>query len=759
LRYMTNIATRDGALVTPQAKNLICKWGVPFTVAALSLLVGWLAIGGDYVDFHAPLQYSGDGLLILTLIKRLMENPWIFHSSTMGAPFGSTFYDYPIPDTGTLAILKLLGLATGSAGLAFNIYYLLGFPLNALAAYAVLNYLRVSRVLAVVGALAFTALPFHFLRIAHLFYTWYFAAPIFTWFALRIFNGELDFLDRKNRTIFTDVAILLLLSCFGVYYACFGVIMIITAAAARYAQVRSIRSTITPIFAAIIVTLGIIINVAPNIAYRETHGVNTESTQRLARESELYGLKITQLLLPHPQHRFAPFARLNFEYTSAFPLVNENSTSSLGLIGSIGFIILLVVAISPPKRPREVTKLHVLSILTLSLLLFCTIGGFSTIFSLLISPLIRAWNRASVFIGFTSICGTMLVADHWLRSKRRTVASVAGISLALLAVGLWDQTSPVCRQCIKNNHADFDENVQFISAIEKLMPAGSAIYQLPYMGFPETPRLNRLNGYDQALGYLQSSTLKWSYGTIKGRRPDLFFHELSKEPLGKQVEVIRRIGFGAIYLDRRGYADNGASIEAELTRILHKPPTLISQGGNQVVFDIREQGDAQQVNPNASVDEIMQRAHFVVDSLGVRYDGSPSEGADFSRAGAPSFLFEVRGLSEREDWGRWSDASLFPYVALRFTQPLPKHFVLRIRARGFGPNVGRPVTVAVGTQTASFVPTADISEFSLSFDNVVGENVMKILPARPASPSTLGMSSDTRQLGVGLQKLSVEAIQ
>jgi phosphoglycerol transferase len=758
---MTNIATRDGPLPTPQARKFFFKWGIPVTVAALSLLVGWLTIGGEYIDFHVPLHYSGDGLLILTLIKRLMENPWIFHSGAMGAPFGSTIYDYPIPDTGSLATLKLLGLTTGSAGITFNTYYLLGFPLNALAAYAVLNYLRISRLLCLVGALIFTALPFHFLRIYHLFYTWYFSAPIFTWFALRIFNGELDFLDRKNRIMFltADIAILLLLSCFGVYYACFGLIMMITAGAARCAQVRSIRSAITPIVATIIVTFGIVINVAPNIAYRATHGQNLESTLRSAQESELYGLKITQLLLPRPEHRFAPFARLNSEYTSAFPLVNENSTSSLGLIGSIGLVILLIIAVFPLRRPGEVTKLHILSILTLSLVLCCTIGGFSSIFGLLISPLIRAWNRASVFIGFMSICGTMLVVDHWLRTKRRAVMSVAGTSLALLAVGLWDQTSPVCRQCIHNNRADFNKNVQFISAIEKLMPAGSAIYQLPYISFPETPPLNRLGPYDQALGYLQSSTLKWSYGTIKGRRPDLFFQTLSEEPLGEQVEVIRRIGFGAIYLDRRGYADNGASVEAELTRILHKPPTLISRSGNQVVFDIREQGDVQQVPPNASVDEIMQRAHFVVDSPGVKYDASLSEGADFSRAGAPSFLSEVHGLSEREDWGRWSDANLFPYVALRFSQPLPKHFVLHIRARGFGPNVGRPVTVAVGTQTATFVPTADISEFSLPFDNVVRENVIKIIPARPVSPSTLGVSSDTRQLGLGLQKFSVEAIQ
>jgi phosphoglycerol transferase len=379
--------------------------------------------------------------------------------------------------------------------------------------------------------------------------------------------------------------------------------------------------------------------------------------------------------------------------------------------------------------------------------------------------LIRGWNRASVFIGFTSICAALLLIDAWLNKRRNSVIGATVISCALVAFSIWDQTGPVCADCIKVNHDQFKDDAEFISAIEKLLPAGSAIYQLPYVRFPEPPlvpsgpyTLAHMEPYDQARGYLQSKTLSWSYGAIKGRRADLFFRALAQEPIALQVEVIGRMGFSAIYLDRRGYADSGTAVETQLKRALGAEPLLISKNGNQVLFDLRPSQRVRPLPAGSSMEQIMQRARFVVDAQGFRDDTTLQQRIDFSRAGSPDFVAKVDGLSGPENWGRWSDADVSPDVELKFTRPLPEHFVLHLRVQAFGPNAGKPVRVLVGAQEQAFVPSSTIGAFSLYFDNTTGSNTIEIHPPQPVSPRALGIGSDDRRLGVGLHSLSIEPV-
>ncbi|CAH2806648.1 MAG: hypothetical protein CBARDCOR_6367, partial [uncultured Caballeronia sp.] len=91
-------------------------------------------------------------------------------------------------------------LGSGNIGVALNLYYLFGFPLNALSAYVVLRKLRVSTILSFAGGFIFTILPFHFERLGHLFYNWYFSAPVFIWYAFKIYRGEFTTNADKPRS-------------------------------------------------------------------------------------------------------------------------------------------------------------------------------------------------------------------------------------------------------------------------------------------------------------------------------------------------------------------------------------------------------------------------------------------------------------------------------------------------------------------------------------------------------------------------------
>jgi phosphoglycerol transferase len=262
--------------------------------------------------------------------------------------------------------------------------------------------------------------------------------------------------------------------------------------------------------------------------------------------------------------------------------VNENSTSSIGIVGAIGFLALLVLVIGARERTDE--RLVFLSILTISFVVFCTVGGMSSMFAIIVSPMIRAWNRASVFVGFFSIAAALLLVQQALSRVAGSAARIAApaAALALFAIGMFDQTTPACVACSAGEAAAYTADGAFVASVEKAVPPNSMIYQLPYMAFPEMPPINRLGSYDEAVGFLHSKTLRWSFGGMKGRQGDLFYRALAQQPIEQQIDTVRRMGFAGIWIDRRGYEDDGKALAENITEKLGHGPTVTS--ANQFFF-------------------------------------------------------------------------------------------------------------------------------------------------------------------------------
>lgn len=149
------------------------------------------------------------------------------------------------------------------------------------------------------------------------------------------------------------------------------------------------------------------------------------------------------------------------------------------------------------------------------------------------------------------------------------------------------------------------------------------------------------------------------------------------------------------------------------------------------------------------------------DPLAPRYEASLAEGIDFSKSGYPSFLAEVSGMSDREDWGRWTDG---PVAKFRFKQPLPSKFTLLISAGAIGPNFGNPITVRAGNVQKEFtnkVATAatppGVAAFALNFEGVDRTDTIEIIPPKPTRPKDINpKSDDARMLGVALVSLKVQ---
>jgi phosphoglycerol transferase len=425
----------------------------------------------------------------------------------------------------------------------------------------------------------------------------------------------------------------------------------------------------------------------------------------------------------------------------------------LGLIGSLGFAAIAIILLRSCAVSGTRKVLIILSALTSVLFLFGTIGGLGSLFSSLISSSIRGWNRISVFIGFGSIAVFLLLVDYWTQrlGKCRQPAYAIWLSAILIGViGFYDQTTRTCPNCNDKVRKAFESDRQFISAIEGILPTGSAVYQLPYIVFPEGAIINRLGSYDMLAGFLHSRTLKWNLGGMKEREGDLFYKSLSQQPLKQQIDTIQTLGFAGIYVDKRGFADDGKKIENDLSLQFGKGPDLVSASGDQIFYALPK--PTQNVE-HLSSKAIMQLVNYQnTESAQVTF-GKPIE---FSQVQLPSHVEKITGLSNPEPWGRWSDANLSPSVTVKFKQPLPHQFNLVIEAKSFVAEPNQRLRITIGSFVFEPKLTSDFSKITIPV-NLDQEVVDKIVltPQKTVSPSALGLGSDNRELGVGLRSLQI----
>ena len=719
---------------------------------------GWPA--GLWPDINTPYIYDGDALSYTWLAQRVTEG-WIFDNPRSGYPFGSSFLDYPGSDFGNLLIIKLFSLLSGSTFAAVNLFFLSSFPAVFAASFVVGRAFGLFRSFAFVGAVLFAFLPFHFMRLGHLFYAWYFVVPFFFYLSFFVFQflGDSDW-RKKGFAIWLKRAALVLgllaLSSFGVYYTLFGVIVVSLGGLLGWFKTRQLKAPMRALLVVFVLVAGVALNVAPNIIGKYQNGANPEVAQRLPVEAEIYSFKLMQLILPRADHRISWVGNFTRYYNSNFPLINENSTSVLGVVGSLGLLMSFLLLVSSLVGVKINYKLGFLVAIVFVLFMFGTFGGLGAVFSSFVSSSIRAWNRISIFVGFGVILIFFLVIQILVEkysSKVRLVSLV--VASIVLCLGLYDQTVPACVSCNLNTKAVYESDRDFVVSVEKSLPVGAAVYQLPYLAFPESPQLYRLSAYQLATGVLHSKSLHWSFGGMRGRDGDMFYRSLAQETIEKQLDVIKRLGFAGIYIDRRGYSDNAQSLINSLSAILGGSPSLLSANGELVFFMLNSSDTTNLVGLNAK--QIMERSGYYADHLGVRYFASVQDGIDFTRAGWPIFVRNAKGFSGVESFGRWSDRNLAHSARIELDSPLQQKFTLVLVAQAFASNVNKPIKVLIGNHEYEITLGAGVSEVRLDVD-LRGDSADSIsfFPPFPVSPKQVGVNADERKLGIGFVSLRIE---
>lgn len=523
-------------------KKIKNKWpyfGV-ILIALISLYVIYMR-----ADICKPLSYKGgDELGVFYIIKTIKDHGWYLFNPQVGGISGGEMYDYMYSDALSFGLIKVISMFSDNIYAIGNIFYFCSYILTGVSSMYVCRKLKISDIIGVVISVLYAFSPYMTYRYGHLWLTPYYLMPLCCLVAIWIVRGE-TFVDCgkwwKSKRFYQSVMFSFLCAFTGFYYAFFACVIYAIGMVIRIVNSKKeqIKCELYPILYIFTITIGIVINIIPNLVYCLNNGVNVngELAVRNIGDSEIYGLKLIQLLLPRQSHRISFFQNIALKYSENYPLINENSTASLGIIASLGLIISLIVLFN---KKSEKT----LSFLNIGLLLVGTVGGIGSIFSLLIYTPMRCYNRICVLIMFISL---LCVGFSLMRIEDKISRPFFGIIMAfLLFAGLYDQT--ISYYPASDQEANLSSTQEFVQLIEDEMDTGSLIFELPYINWPSG------GNYRMFAGYLESDTLNWSFGCMQGRNEAKWQNSVANSDAENMLKTLAYNGYTGLYLDTVVYS-------------------------------------------------------------------------------------------------------------------------------------------------------------------------------------------------------------
>ena len=485
----------------------------------------------------------------------------------------------------------------------------------------------------------------------------------------------------------------------GVYYAVFFVFLAIAAGGVTALRDRDVRRLALPVICSVVVAAVLVINNAPTLLYSVRHGSNPGAVERYLGESDIYGLEISNLVLPIHNHRIPLFRHVKETLTedSVSP-VGDTEYQAIGLIPSLGLVVSVGSVLMGVSKRRSDDRWAVFrrrsGELNLLAILLATVGGIAIVLGLLGFTSLRAYARISIFIVFFSLVALGALCESWLarrkpspRRQTRFTAATVAVSLGVCAFAALDQTPRLPlypgqqRDQVK---ARLSSDRAFAESIERRLTPGAMVFEFPLMGYPEEalPLSAREVAYqtdELVKPSLFTNRLRWSWGAMKGRPEDLTPSFVGR-PLELLLPDVAALGFDGIYIDRRGFADHGDQIEAQLSSMLGGQHPMLSRDGDLSFFDLRAyRRDYETATPEGAL--LAQRSS-ALNPLRLHW------GSGFRRSFGNDFYPALDGVA----YGRWAENG----AVLDVTNPLQTTRRLMLH---FGASAAdmKPATLEVGT--------------------------------------------------------------
>lgn len=523
---------------------------------------------------RVPILYSGDGLLTLNGLRNMRFGSWYWSTDKLGAPFGQDLHDFPaVADNFHVIILWIGVKLLRDEVLTFNLYFFGSYLLTTIGGYIGARMLRIDRRASVLIGVLYSFVPYHFLQgPGHLYLAAYWAIPFWVSFLVReLMNDSISISlptsllplpllkwCRSRESIFI-VLISITAASTGLYYAFFFLILgTIVLCIRRLSQSADFQWA--PISLAMCVALfTMALQFLPIWLYQRNNGNNLSIVERTVAAVEFYSLKLSNMVLPIAGHRLSLFADLRNRSNPAY-LIGEGS-EALGLLGSIGLIALICLAIYRLSRPKP-GIFTALASFTVIAILVCTVGGLAQVIAVFGFTQLRVWSRMSIVIAFPAIVFAFLLINKFLHKMGKPISTLAMIVIASLSI--LDTNPGHQLPSYKETARAWEIDRDLVKQIENRVGSDALVFQLPIVPFPENPPVVNMSDYAHLRGYLHSKTLRWSYGGVKGR-----IAETQLEPSEDAASFLSQLtvkGFDVLWIDRRGYTDQGESLVSIFTK-------------------------------------------------------------------------------------------------------------------------------------------------------------------------------------------------
>lgn len=588
----------------------VCSIPILFVGVTLGIILVFDCFSPDF-NIVVPMNYvGGDDVGLLMDIKAVLQTGWGWSFSRLGAPFANvSALDYPssLMRNFDYFVILLLSFFTKDIGVIHNLFVFLSFYLSAFVMWLVLKNIKVSAGLSILGAWAFSFSPYAiqrsgghtmliftaFIPLAILMCWWLFSDEKF------MRKGEF-FKYPRNRWA---VLFCLLLSSTGiVYYTYFSCFLFCVTTICLLFDDNKRKNWARGIKLISIMIFWILISVIPYLCHIISAGF-IDMPVRQSAEAEVYGLKLIQMLIPLDGNGVSLLEKIVIRYNTTAPLVTENSTAYLGIFAIMGLFIGLF-NIFNTKAEKESRLLFLFSRLMIACILLGTVGGIGAVIGYFITPMIRGYNRISIFILCICLCIICVCIEWWLGSIKKTMHKciLTIVVFTVFGIGIIEQMT--FRTAVSGDAYFSDKN--FIQMIEKQMPDNSIIYQLPFHIYPEGGPVRNMPDYAQMVGYIHSDSLKWSYGSYFGRTESEVIGQIANGDINSILKKMNVVGYNGILIDSRAYS------EEELAELVHEieeqtqTEYIASRNGNLLFFDLQtyfaEQGNVSQTRYDVGSD-------------------------------------------------------------------------------------------------------------------------------------------------------------
>lgn len=473
---------------------------------------------------------------------------------------------------------------------------------------------------AFVGGLAFGLAPYQFAQQPHHIncqYIWHlpFFPLVWKWIA----TGE-D-LSFGSRRFWKAAAIGFITGLQNPYYANIFCQLVLLCGAVRAWQLRSWPALKPAAMVIASVLLAFLVSTGDTLAHRmmpapaaAADGSAAASplvAQREYKWMDIYGFKLVDLFIPSITHHSTALATFGRNHRQASPLLDEEGSGYLGLLG-IGCLLFLVGTAIKAMVEDRAKDVPIEAWWVLWIVIMFTTGGLNAIIAAFTGfTLFRTAIRYSIVVLLISLLYAAQRMTRWhekaigrLPAETLRIATLtASIGASLLV--LWDQLprTPTPRQVGEIVDA-VNSDRAFVAAMEAALPPGAdgtkaTVFQLPVMEgmpLPGVPASHhaRPNLYGKGLIYGGGETA-WQKdvqrqlflgATIDQDRQQI---RLFEDNVKLAVAELQRKGVAAIYVNRNGYPDRGKGLRDTLATLGYTD-VIDSSAGDLMAVVLRKGG-------------------------------------------------------------------------------------------------------------------------------------------------------------------------